>query len=301
MAQWYSREAGGKFEGVFSLLLTPFHENGEVNWQAYDRYVEWQLERKPHGLFGVCGSSEMKWLTLEEREQLASRAAKLAGNVPVVVTGNLGSDPASHGEKVKRMADTGAAAIVLVPPDGMGVDQQALGDYYAKLADSAPIPCLVYEWPMVQAYLLDTEVYEQLANHHNVWGIKDTTCTREGIKGKIDAAPDSVVYQANHPYMLEAVRMGARGIMAISSASSADLVLDFWQKAIRQDPEAERLHRELVVLDSMLTGGGAYPMTSKLIAQLQGMDIGLTCRNPVRLKPDTAHAVKAWYTGGSRA
>ncbi|MFD0958044.1 dihydrodipicolinate synthase family protein [Paenibacillus chungangensis] len=102
MAQWYSREASGKFEGVFSLLLTPFHENGDVNWQAYDRYVEWQLERKPNGLFGVCGSSEMKWLTLEEREQLANRAVKLAGNVPVVITGNLGSDPAPHDLQAHR-------------------------------------------------------------------------------------------------------------------------------------------------------------------------------------------------------
>ena len=40
-----------KFEGVFSLLLTLFHEDGSIDWEAYERYVEWRLSFRPQGLF----------------------------------------------------------------------------------------------------------------------------------------------------------------------------------------------------------------------------------------------------------
>lgn len=298
MAIRSARQMSKRFEGVFSLLLTPFHPDGRVDWEAYDRYVAWQLAQHPHGLFGVCGSSEMKWLTFAERLELAERAVKLAGDVPVVVTGNLEQNPAKHLEEALRMADTGAAAIVLVPPSGMGADQNRLGEYFAQLADRLPCPVILYEWPMADAYLVDAEVYGRLANNHNVWGIKDTTCTVHGIQAKIKAAPDSIVYQANHPFMLEAIRMGAKGIMAITTAACADKVIGFWRSAVADEADAAERHYELVVLDSMLIHNGAYPASAKLIARHRGMDIGLTCRNPAKLPPETSKAVSMWCEAG---
>lgn len=292
----YDRAQTERFEGVFSLLLTPFHSDGSINWSVYDPYVDWQLEQKPHGLFGVCGSSEMKWLSLEERLELARRAVQRAGDVPVVVTANIEPDVRDHKQEMQRIIETGVTGVVLVPPPGVGADQSQLGEYFAELADSADCPVFIYEWPMVHPYLIDADVYADLANRHNVWGIKDTTCTIEGIRAKIEGAPDSVVYQANHPFMLDSIRAGARGIEAISTSACADRVIRFWNAAVANDPEAEALHQELVVMDSMLCHGGAYPATAKLIARLRGMDIGLTCRNPsATMKEQTVKAVSVWF------
>jgi len=237
----------------------------------------------------------MKWLSLDERLELSRRAVKRAGKIPVVATGNVSLNTQDHLEEVKCMADTGVAAVVLVPTHGLGVNTQAIGDYYATLSDATPCPTLIYEWPAVDSYLLPSDVYGQLANHHNIWGIKDTTCTLEGITAKIHAAPDSVVYQANHPYMLDAIRNGARGIMAISTAANADWVLRFWHEAIAGGEHAEKLLVELITLDSLLIHNMSYPPTAKVMAQLRGMDMGLTCRNPVALRDETVKAITLWY------
>lgn len=284
-----------KFEGVFSLLLTPFLQDGQIDWNLYEQYVEWQLSKKPQGLFAVCGSSEMKWLTLDERLELARRAVKIAGDVPVVATANMQPNRADHADELQRMADTGVAGVVLVPPDGLGTDQSRLGQYFGELADRALCPAMIYEWPLVVPYLIEADVYTDLVKHHNIFGIKDTTCTIEGISAKIQDAPEGIVYQANTPFMLDAIQLGARGIMAITTAACAELVIDFWHQASSGKEGAVKLHQHLVTLDSILIHQSSYPASAKVLANLHGIPMNLKCRNPVTLRAETVKAVNVWY------
>jgi 4-hydroxy-tetrahydrodipicolinate synthase len=282
-----------RFQGVFALLLTPFHNDGSIDWRTYDTYVSWQLSAQPQGLFAVCGSSEMKWLTLDERLALARRAVQLAGGVPVVATANLEPDPALHPQEMQRMAETGVSGVVLTPPPGYGTDQARLGDYFASLVSSAPCPTLIYEWPQVQPYLIDPVVFGRLVNEHGLVGIKDTTCTMEGILAKIEQAPNAAVFQANMPYALAALRQGACGLMAVVSAAAADLTVRFWQSVKKGEPAAEALHSQLVFLDAVLRG--AYPATAKHLARLRGIPVGPTCRWPVSMPPEIAQAMEVWH------
>lgn len=281
-----------KFDGAFALLLTPFHADGAIDWNAYDRYVDWQLSHNPHGLFAVCGSSEMKWLTLDERLKLAQRAVDRAGDVRVVATANLEEDVDAHADEIKRMAETGVAAVVLVPPQGMGHDLERFADYFAHLADRAPCPVILYEWPLRTPHRIPAEIYAELVNAHGVVGIKDTTCTVEGIRAKIDAAPNSIVYQANTPYLIEAVEMGARGIMAITSAAAADAVVQFWQAAKEQTPDRAQRHQSLVFLDALLRFG--YPATAKYLAARRGAPMEIDCRWPVTFPAEAAKTLDLW-------
>lgn len=289
-----------RFEGVMSLLLTPFHEDLSIDWTAYEKYVEWQLRWDPHGFFAVCGTSEMKWLTLPERLKLARLAVKHAGNKPVVATANLEPDISEHQDEIAQMIETGVSGIVLVPPPGLGEDPPALEDYYARLIEAATVPVFLYEWPQVQPYLLDPEIFGRLVTTHGLAGIKDTTCTLEGVRAKIEAAPGAIVYQANMPYLLDAVRAGARGIMAVTTAACADLALAFWKSATEgDDTQAERYHYQLVTLDAVQRFG--YPATAKYLAGLRGVDIGVACRWPIPFPKEAAKAMDLWYKNYEKA
>ena len=59
--------------GVYSLILTPFNEDRSINFNTYEKYVEWQARQGAQHLFACCGSSEMMELTLDEREKLAKK------------------------------------------------------------------------------------------------------------------------------------------------------------------------------------------------------------------------------------
>lgn len=271
-------EAGReRFRGVFSLLLTPFLSNGEIDWQAYDVYVDWQLSTSPHGLFAVCGTSEMSCLTEEERLKLAARAVQRAGNIPVTATANVNDDPLLHREELKRMEETGVSGVVLVPPPaGIGSDPQQKFEYYAQLSQASSLPVFIYEWPHRDNHLIDSKLYGELVRQAGIEGIKDTTCTVEGIRSKIVEAPESIVYQANMAFMLEALELGA-GIECIHSAAASQMVVDLWESAVRGDQaRTQALHARLVFLNGVLNS--FHPTAAKYLAQLQGQPMQLTCR-----------------------
>ena len=287
-----------KFNGVFSLLLTPFLENKSIDWDAYDRYVEWQTSFKPNGLFAVCGTSEMKWLDKTERLELARRAVLRSANLPVVATANLEEDPARHSDEVLEMAGTGVSGIVLIPPDGMGAEINRLKDHLAHLASLSPVPTFIYEWPQVQPYTLPAEVFATLAETAGIAGIKDTTCTLEGISSKIRAVNSNViVYQANMSYMIEALELGASGIMTVSSGCFGDWVVDLW-KSRHNEFQMKSTHYRLLFLDVLLRLG--YPVTSKYIVQQRGIKFGLTTRWPSVFPEETAKALQVFMSNISK-
>ncbi|MBE3577922.1 MAG: dihydrodipicolinate synthase family protein [Limnochordales bacterium] len=286
-------ETASRFEGVVALLLTPFQPDGQIDWKCYEAYVDWQLSLGVKALFAVCGSSEMKWLSFSERLELARRAVSRAGRIPVITTANLEPNPAEHKAELHRLIDTGVSGVVLVPPPGLARDQVLLGEYFAELADTSSCPVFLYEWPQVWPYSISPSVFRNLVRNHGVLGIKDTTCTIEGIVAKIRAAPEAIVYQANTPLALDAVEAGARGMMAITSTCCADLAVKFWQLALGKAQETKRVHARLVFLDAILRM--AHPATSKYLAALRGIPISPTCRWPVTLHAEVARAVRVWF------
>lgn len=280
-------------EGVISLLLTPFTRSGSIDWEAYDRYVDWQLSFSPAGLFAVCGSSEMAWLTLDERLELARRAVARAGDVPVIATANLEADRSNHRDEIDQMISTGISGFVLIPRAELTSDQDAYTEYLLNLITESAAPAYLYEWPQIENYMLDNQTYAKLAPH--IAGVKDTTCTIEGISAKLQSSGDAIVYQANTPFLLETIELGARGYMAITSTCAADLAIDTWQAVKSSDDEAAiKLHRELVFLDALLVR--SYPAIAKEIAARRGVAMETTCRWKGAYRKEFDRAIDAWFT-----
>lgn len=277
-------------QGVISLLLTPFHPDRSIDWATYDAYVDWQLTQEPAGLFAVCGSSEMKWLDLDERLELTRRAVARAGDVPVFATANLGPDSTDHAHEIDLMAATGVTAVVLIPQPALAGTAARYADYLLRLIDGAPVPVLLYEWPQVDNYLLDVAVVSAVA--HAVSGIKDTTCTLEGIGDKLRVATDTVIYQANLPFLVDSLRIGARGIMAVVSTACTDQLVGLWESFRSGSGDLHRRHRELVVLDGLLRQ--AYPASAKYVVARRGIPMPLTTRWPGPLAAETARALDVW-------
>jgi 4-hydroxy-tetrahydrodipicolinate synthase len=140
---------------------------------------------------------------------------------------------------------------------------------------------------------MDASVFTHLAEQNIIAGIKDTTCTVEGIQSKQDVAGDVIIYQANTAYLNEALDMGVKGIMAITSTTRTDLVKAFWDAYHAGDSCATSLHRELVFLDMLLRT--AYPATAKYIARLQGLEMSTYTRWDVHLTDETCRSIDAWY------
>ncbi|WP_028549705.1 dihydrodipicolinate synthase family protein [Paenibacillus sp. UNC451MF] len=280
------------FKGVYALLLTPFASDGSIDWDVYERYVDWQLAQHPHHLFAVCGSSEMLTLHLDERLRLAKTAVQQAGSTPVVVTANLEGSLEEQIEEVQQMEQTGVTGLVLTTK-GMGNDQDQLLSYLFELASHTSLPILMYEFPGHKPHHMHPETYRKLIESGRFVGIKDTTCTQEGIQSKIDVAPDSVVLQANIPWLLDSLRTGAGGIMATPSTAAAGLHRKLWDEASSGSNAAEDTHAQLVSLSAMI--GSSFPATAKYLVSCQGIPMTTVTRTKAELSSEQYRALQVWY------
>lgn len=76
-------------DGVWPVMLTPYTEKNTVDYHALEKLVEWYAGQGADGLFAVCQSSEMFFLSLEERARIAAFVKKISP-IPVIVSRHIG-------------------------------------------------------------------------------------------------------------------------------------------------------------------------------------------------------------------
>ena len=172
------------YEGIYALMLTPYHADLSVDYKTYEEYTEFQASQGVEHLFAVCGSSEMANLSLEERLRLAELTVRHKGDTTVVATANMEFGITAQIEEIKRMSQTGVDGLVFTTR-GMGQQGDALVDYIGELIKYTDLPVFMYEFPGHRPHLISGETYGKLVRECGILGIKDTTSTLEGINDKI--------------------------------------------------------------------------------------------------------------------
>ncbi len=257
-------------DGIYSLMLTPFFEDRSIDYNTYEKYADWQVSQGVEHLFAVCGSSEMKELTLEERIKLASLTVKHKGETTVVATANIEPTKEGNLEEIKMLEQAGVDGIVLTTK-GMGDDEEKLVSYIKELADSTDLPVFMYEFPGFTPHIISGKAYGELTKDGTIWGIKDTTCTLEGIQSKIDNKNDSTIIQANMPYLWDSYVAGARGVMATPTSCGGAFFQRFHEAFVRGDMAlAEQRYNEIILLDNAIDSG--FCASAKELIRLQGVE-----------------------------
>ncbi|MFY4658204.1 dihydrodipicolinate synthase family protein, partial [Escherichia coli] len=95
-------------EGIIPVMLTPFTADNKIDYLGLKRLIDWYIENGADALFAVCQSSEMQYLTLEERVELASFVVEYSQQrVPVIASGHISDDLEQQIQELNAMAATG--------------------------------------------------------------------------------------------------------------------------------------------------------------------------------------------------
>ena len=281
-------------DGIYSLMLTPFFEDRTIDYDTYEEYADWQVAQGVDHLFAVCGSSEMKELTLEERLKLAELTVKHKGETTVVATANIEPTKEGNLEEIKKMEQTGVDGLVLTTK-GMGDDDDKLVEYIRELAQSTTLPVFLYEFPGFQPHLMSGKAYGELTKDGLIWGIKDTTCSLELIKDKIANKGDSTIIQANMPYLFDSYVAGARGVMATPTSCGGAFFQRFHEAFVSGDMAlAEQRYNEIILLDNAIDSG--FCASAKELIRLQGVDtFNWYTRGSHHLSPARLRSIKSFH------
>ncbi len=269
--------------GLWPVMLTPYTDDGAVDWRGIDAVTDWYLDNGSAGLFANCLSSEMFHLSADERIALVSRVrSRAAGRVPVVATGNFGGSIAQQAESIRRMAGTGVQAVVVLPnmlvtaEDSDDVLKQQLD---ALMAATGDIPLGLYECPAPYKRVISADLTAWAAASGRFRYLKDTTCDPAAIRAKLAAARGTPLnlYNAYTGGALESLDDGAAGLSPIAANCYPELFSWLCANHREQSALAVRVQRAVRVLESAVCV--QYVASAKRIMGLRGLPVGTRCRH----------------------
>lgn len=270
-------------EGIVPVMLTPFDASGEIDYGGLERLIEWYLQHGADALFAVAQSSEMQFLSLQERAKLARFVVdRVAGRVPVVASGHISYAPDAQYEELKAAADSGADGIVLVTnrldPErkGTAAFRENLSRLLARLPSDLPLG--LYECPAPYRRLLSDEELSFCIDSGRFVMLKDVSCDLETVKRRVALAEGSPlkILNANAAIAWDAMKAGSAGFNGVFANFHPDLYQ--WLRTSAQTaPElAQELSTFLVV--SAVSESLGYPALAKMYHQRIGTFESIRCR-----------------------
>ena len=237
---------------LWPVMLTPFTASGEVDYDALARMIDWYEEAGTTGLFAICQSSEVFYLSLAERVKIASFVKKRA-HVPVIASGHTSYSPEDQADELRRIADTGVDALILIT-NRLAEDGAAPGvwmDNLVRLLNvlDPSLPLGFYECPMPYKRLLSLEELSACVQTGRFHFLKDTCCDIATIRSRLDVLRGSSLglYNANTTTLLESLRAGAAGFSGVMANFHPDLYVWLLNHYEDEPEKAEILQSVLTI------------------------------------------------------
>ena len=267
--------------GMWPVMLTPFTKEGAIDYPALEALIAWYEEKGADGLFAVCQSSEMFYLSLRERVELASFVKKTA-RVPVIASGHISCSAEDQIEELRQMAATGVDALIFItnrfasPSQGPEVWLENL----KRVMDALPpeLPLGLYECPYPYKRIVTDEELEFCAGTGRFYFLKDTCCDIERIRRRIRLTEGTPLklFNANTATLLESLEAGGAGFSGVMASFHGDLYAWLLRNWKQYPEEARRLLAALTVCSRI--EGQLYPVNAKYSLQLDGVPMERTCR-----------------------
>lgn len=208
--------------GVYPTMLTPFTEENNVDYNSLAKLIDWYLEQGCDGLFAVCQSSEMFYLSLEERIKIAKFVKEHAGKgCPVVCSGHISYSLDDQAKEIEKIAETGVDAVILVTNRlaATGESEDIWIRNLSKLLDKIPkeVPLGFYECPYPYKRVMTEKAIQFCADTERFYFLKDTCCDAERIKKRlfVVAGSNMKIFNANTATLLQTLQYGAAGYSGV--------------------------------------------------------------------------------------
>ena len=238
-----------KFSGVIPPVVSPLIAPDQLDGEAVDRVVEHLIGGGVSGLFVLGTTGEGPSLTYQMRYEMVERTCEQAeGRVPVLV-GVTDTSLAESVALAEHASACGASAIVAAAPYYFDVSQEALSDWFQRLADASPLPLMLYNMPSCVGVNLDLATVASLADHPNIAGIKDSGgefSYFQQLCNQYRDRDDFVIFMGPEELLAEAVAAGAAGGVCGGANLLPVVYSRLYLAAVRKDAEEIRYWKKTI-------------------------------------------------------
>jgi 4-hydroxy-tetrahydrodipicolinate synthase len=241
------------FKGSFTALITPF-EGEEVDYDAFRRLVNVQVDAGTHGLVPVGTTGESPTLSHDEHQRVVEVCVAAAkGRVPVVA--GAGSNSTKEAVELSLHAQkAGASAVLVVTPYYNKPTQEGLYQHFKAINDAISIPILMYNIPGRSVIDLSVATMVRLAALPNILGVKDATASPVRVSQQRLAMGEAFnQLSGEDATALAFMAHGGHGCISVTSNIAPALCAEFQNACLAGDyARALELHDRLMPLHEAL-------------------------------------------------
>lgn len=270
-------------DGVWPTMVTPFTPDNRLDNAGIEALVDRFVARGVDGLFAVCQSSEMFFLSLDERVTLAKMVVDaVGGRVGVIASGHVSEQFADQVREITAISETGIDAFVLVTNRiaSRESDDATCVKYMERLLAEVPphVALGLYECPYPFKRLMSTAVLEWCAGTGRFFFLKDTSCDPVRINERAQRLGSTrlKLYNAHTGTLLDSLRLGYAGFSGVMGNFHPELYRALCVAARVGDPKADRIQDYLAM--ASVFEYQHYPVNAKYYLQQAGLPIHLHTR-----------------------
>lgn len=277
---------------MFTTMITPYTNAGEVDYETAAKYVDWYFESGITGIFAVCQSSEIFYLSLEERVKLnkvvytrAKELEKQSGKkFTVVSSGHVSNTIEEQAEELNAIWQSGTDALIMIT-NRLDINNEG-DDVFIKNGEKLlsllpeDVKLGLYECPYPYKRLLTPKILDWCLSTGKFYYLKDTCCDAQVIAERCKQLEGSQfkLLNANAQTLLETMKNGCEGYCGVMCNFHPKLYAWLGENYEKQ-PEMAEVVQGMIGSLAFTEFGLPYPLIAKYHMGLCGMDTPNIARN----------------------
>jgi len=204
------------FRGSVVALVTPFNEDFSIDFDAYGRLIDFQLEEGTHGIVPCGCTGEAATLAHDEQKQIIAYAVeRVAGRVPVIA--GTGSNNTAEAIGLTKFAkETGADGALLITPYYNKPTREGQIAHYKIIAEQVDIPIMLYNVPGRTGTKMEPDTIAELSKTPNIVSVKEACGSVDQVT-QIRSLCNINIMSGDDPLTLPMMAVGALGVVSVAA------------------------------------------------------------------------------------
>lgn len=263
------------FGQVLTAMVTPFDQNGEIDFNATKTLVEHLITNGTDGLVVAGTTGESPTLTTEEKIELFKCVVEAAAGRVHVIAGTGSNNTQASMSLTKLAEETGVDGIMLVAPYYNKPSQEGLYQHFKTIAESTSLPVMLYNIPGRSVVNISVETVVRLSEIPNVVSIKEASGNLDAMAEIISKTPsDFTLYSGDDGLTIPVLAIGGAGVISVASHIIGNDMQEMINAFKNGDVQkAAATHRNLLpIMRALFIAPSPSPVKAAL--NLNGIQVG---------------------------
>ncbi|OUN99719.1 4-hydroxy-tetrahydrodipicolinate synthase [Pseudoflavonifractor sp. An44] len=263
------------FTGSCPALVTPFDQNGAINYDAFGKLIDAQIEAGVDAVC-VCGTTgESATMSIREHIAAVEFCVKRVNHRVKVIAGAGSNDTSAAVYLSQHAQDSGADALLHVTPYYNKASQTGLIRHYEYIADRVDLPIILYNVPSRTGVSFTAETYRHLSQNPQFNGVKEASGNFSLLAHtRFLCGDDFYIWSGNDDQVVPMMALGAKGVISVASNLIPEVMVKMTKLCLDNDfAAASKLQiKYMDLIDALFLEVNPIPIKAAL--NLVGMEMG---------------------------